>query len=448
MRNLSLSVVFCIPLMLSNQCKPSVDQIITGTSDTTVTISKIQCLSDTTQTYAVALPSDFNSSKRYPVVFVFDPHGDGHLAVKTFQTGATEFGYIIAGSNVIRNGYDRIEYALQALTHDVTNRYPVDDKRMYAAGFSGGGRVAQLFSQLNPNIRAVVSAGAGYSLAQNGDLSNKPSILFIVGNEDFNYLEIMNAGNALSASGIHYYVLEYPGKHAWPGRDIIHEALQWFEFDACRKDPALKQESAINRYKTSVQQQETLMEKNHDLSGAILTLEKGIAFLSGLTRTHELLKKLETLKKSPGYQQVQKQKQDALALEMRLQQGYTNAFTEKDTLWWQHEIHVLDERITFSDNTHLQHVYKRIKNFISIAAFSYCNRALSHNELSGAEKYVAIYQIVDPGNPDVYYFKALLFARKGKDKTAIQCYKKAVVLGFNDLKKAKQELPEKVYSSK
>ena len=152
--------------------------------------------------------------------------------------GASEFGFIVAGSNVIRNGYERTEYALQVLTGDVTSRYPVDKERMYAAGFSGGGRVAQEFSQRNPDIKAIASMGAGYSVEQAGMLRNKASMLFIAGNEDFNYHEIRNSYQILSAAGIHYYILEYPGKHAWPGPEIIRDALQWFEFDDYRRNPA------------------------------------------------------------------------------------------------------------------------------------------------------------------------------------------------------------------
>ncbi len=437
---------FCILLMLIIQCRPSVERPVTIESDTTVAISTLQCLTDTTQTYVIALPDGFNSKAHYPVVFVFDPHGDGSLAVKTLLAGASDFGYIIAGSNMIRNGYDNIDYALQVLTRDVTSRYPVASNRMYAAGFSGGGRVAQIFSQLNREIQAVVSIGAGYSLANTERLINRPSMLFIAGNEDFNYLEIMNAGNALSASGIHYYMLEYTGKHAWPDRDIIRQAFEWFELDAFRKSPEPELKSRIRSYKAAVWQQVMLLEENHDVSGAVVSLEKGITFLSGISHTQDMQRKLESLKKSPEYLQVAKQKQDALTLEMRLRQGYAAALTEKDTIWWRNEMVALDERISSQRNTQLQPVYTRIKNFISMAAYSNCNRALSQHDLSEAEKLVAIYHVADPSNPDVYYFKSLLLSEKGQENEAILYYRKAVELGFSDFQKAKQELPVAIYS--
>ena len=447
MRNFFTVLLLAVLLMLANQCKPSGERDATDARDTTVIIHTIACLSDTVQTYCIALPPGFKNDNPYPVVFVFDPHGNGDLAVNNFRAGATEFGYIIAGSNVIRNGYKRIDYALQTLTNDVTSRYPVDRKRMYAAGFSGGGRVAQLFSQLNPDIRAVVSAGAGYSLTQPELIRNKASMLFMVGNEDFNYPEIVNSQKALSSSGIHYYVIEYPGKHAWPGYEFLHEGLQWFEFDAYRRDPARKQKPTVKKYVTAIQQRVTLLENKHDYIGAVNACEKGIVFLSEIMHTNSLKKKLVTLEESPEYRHARKQKQDVLALEIRLQQGYIAALREKDTLWWKNEIKGLDKKISITTDSFLQPVYKRINSFISIAAYSFCNSALQQNDLLNADKYISVYQIVDPGNPDGYYFKALLLSKSGYTKIAGQHLKKAISMGFTDYIRAQQELPEEVYSN-
>ncbi|MBN2273791.1 MAG: hypothetical protein JXR41_13335 [Bacteroidales bacterium] len=92
-----------------SQCRFSSDNALPDCANTGIKVSTVHCLSDSTQTYVVARPETFNKDRFYPVVFVFDPHGDGNLAVSTFRAGASELGYIIAGSHVIRNGYDSIE---------------------------------------------------------------------------------------------------------------------------------------------------------------------------------------------------------------------------------------------------------------------------------------------------------------------------------------------------
>jgi hypothetical protein len=439
-------LLLCAIFLLANQCKPSGSPGAPDTEDTTVEIQTIKCLADMEQSYCIALPPGFDPARRYPVVFVFDPHGDGHLAVHTFLAGASEYGFILAGSNVIRNGYEKTEYALQLLTRDVTSRYPVDGDRMYAAGFSGGGRVAQQFSQRNADIKAIASMGAGYSVEQSGLLRNKASMLFIAGDEDFNYHEIRNSYQVLTTAGIHYYILEYPGKHAWPGPEIIQDALLWFEFDDYRRDPSHTQKTAVKEYLAEIRRQVTLQEEQHDITGAANTCRKGMSFLSGIAQTGSLKRKLAGLQKTEEYKQREKLANDALAMEIRLQQGYLLALRERDTLWWRNEIRGLNEKISRGSNGMMQPVYNRIKSFISIAAYSNCNSSLRQNDLRMAEKYISVYRVVDPGNPDGYYFNALFLLKSGQENAAAVSFRKAVSLGFTDFKKAREELPEEVFS--
>ncbi|MBN1413905.1 MAG: hypothetical protein JW973_02290 [Bacteroidales bacterium] len=445
MRSIFVMIACLAALILSGRCKPRDDHNVASTSDTAISVRTVECLSDSAQTYCIALPCDYDTGNRYPVVYVFDPHGNGELAVNTFRAGASEFGYIVAGSNVIRNGYEKTEYALQALTRDVLGRYAVDPYRQYAAGFSGGGRVAQLFTRLNANVKAIASAGAGYSPGQTV-LYNKASMLFIAGDGDFNYHEIVSSDKALSSAGMHHFILEYPGKHDWPAPEIVRDVLWWFEFDAYRRDPSIRQKTIIRSYMASVKQQSELLEESKDPFGAVQNLEKGIAFLTGIARTTSFQKKRDELVKSPEYKHFMRQKQKAMMLEKRLQQGYMIAFRDKDTLWWSNEIDVLNEKTSRLENAFMRPVYSRIRSFISIAAYSFCNRALMQHDLINAERYISIYRIIDPGNPDVYYFHSVLLSASGQVKASREQFGKAVSLGFSDWKKAQAELPEKVNS--
>jgi hypothetical protein len=135
-----------------------------------------------------------------------------------------------------------------------------------------------------------------------------------------------------------------------------------------------------------------------------------------------------------------------LAMEIRLQQGYLLALRERDTLWWRNEIRGLNEKISRGSNGMMQPVYNRIKSFISIAAYSNCNSSLRQNDLRMAEKYISVYRVVDPGNPDGYYFNALFLSKSGQENAAAVSFRKAVSLGFTDFKKAREELPEEVFS--
>ncbi len=408
-------------------------------------VNEIECSDDTTQQYCIVLPERYDNQNAYPLIVVFDPHASGKLAAEKFMTAAADFGYIVAASSTIRNGYPSVEYALKILYDDLIKRYKINNERIYAAGFSGGGMVAQIFSQLNKNIKAIASMGAGYSLSDPAALNNRPSMLFLAGDEDFNYNEIVNSGKLLSHTNIYCYAYTYHGKHEWPENDIIREAILWFEFDAYRKDKKIIRKRVVHDYHTHIHQEIKTLQQQGNYIDAFNACERGIIFLSGLTGTAKLKKSLKAMKKHPEYIREVRKKEKASVLEMRLQQGYMAAFGTQDTLWWKKEIDGLNQQIASGSDEYMSPVYKRLKNFLSMIAYTYCNNALKENNLQKAAQYIAIYQMADPENADVYYFRALLSSKQGNNRLAAIFYLQAVKMGFSDFSKAKQEMPPSVF---
>jgi hypothetical protein len=441
-----VSVIASITI-LNSTCRQKETKSGLHISDSSANISYQKCITDTSQSYYLALPPDFDSLKNYPLIIAFDPRGNGNLAVRSLIGAVTEFGYITAGSNVIRNGYEDIENAFTTLTNDILNRYPVDRDRIYAAGFSGGGRFAQIFSQMNTNIKAVISIGAGFAFDKSRPLRNKVPMLFLAGDEDFNYLEINNSKETLKLSGVRYFIFEFKGKHEWPDRQITDEALWWFEFDDCRRNKSRKNDPVIKSYQETIHKNATRFITDQDMMRASKEYEKGIAFLSGLVSTGTMVKKMKFCIESTDYKEKLDKMKSALNLESRLQQGYISALNLKDTLWWRNEIRKLNQQITEEDDPYLLSAFRRVRGFLSIAAYSFCNVSLKDNDLSGAGKLIDIYHIVDPGNPDGYYFSALYYSRSGQSGKAGEFFRKAVDSGFKDFQKALYELPRDVYDA-
>src|ERR1043165_3622499 len=54
-------------------------------------IDKVVCKGDTSQSYALYLPSDYAEGKNVPVVFAFDPHGTGKLPVAKYKNLAEKY---------------------------------------------------------------------------------------------------------------------------------------------------------------------------------------------------------------------------------------------------------------------------------------------------------------------------------------------------------------------
>lgn len=80
-----------------------------------------------------------------------------------FKEAAEKFGYILAGSNNSQRGpWENNVKAANAVWMDSHLRFHIDEKRVYAAGFSGGARMASGFSRLlNKPVAGIIACGAG-----------------------------------------------------------------------------------------------------------------------------------------------------------------------------------------------------------------------------------------------------------------------------------------------
>jgi len=124
-------------------------------------IKTIVCKQDSTQSYSLYLPSNYVEDKSFPIVYCFDPHADGSLAISKFKNAAEKYGYILIGSNNSKNGLTTLSYTLKTLFEEIKNNISFNENLQYTAGFSGGGRVALEVSQNYLKIAGVASNSAG-----------------------------------------------------------------------------------------------------------------------------------------------------------------------------------------------------------------------------------------------------------------------------------------------
>src|SRR5947207_8022137 len=174
-------------------------------------VDDVRCQQDASQHYALYLPSYFNPSRQWPVILAFDGSGRGRQGVERYRAAAEKYGYVLAGSNNSRNGPWNVAIdAAAAMTADIKRRFPIDAKRMYMAGMSGGARVAIMLAQNSSEIAGVFASSAGYSTAFHK--SERFPLFGSAGTEDFNYRE-MRAVDRLMTSPHRVEIFE--GGHTW-----------------------------------------------------------------------------------------------------------------------------------------------------------------------------------------------------------------------------------------
>lgn len=168
--------------------------------------------------YFLYLPKSLRKGGKHPVIFVMSPVGGAADDPERYRAGAERNRWIIAVSQESRNGYSDYRKAVDSMIRHVTDTLPIDQKRMYVSGFSGGSRVAFATAGTHREIAGVIACGAG------GNLGSAKQVAYgLSGTNCFN-----RAGMASSFKGFKSKdcVLRYfPGQHDWADDELCDDAI-------------------------------------------------------------------------------------------------------------------------------------------------------------------------------------------------------------------------------
>lgn len=191
-------------------------------------ITIVRC-DDGVHSYAACLPSNYEEAGECPVLFCFDPSGDGTEAVRKFAFAAEKYGWIIVGSLNAKNGpWEPILSAQKAMLKDVKKKYNTDESKYYAAGFSGGARMSYTMAYGNPSkFKGVIACGAGFG---QGNISKKVAVYHCVGQADSAAMDEMKKAHVeLQRKGVKTELNIFQGGHDWPPDLVLQTAVEWIK---------------------------------------------------------------------------------------------------------------------------------------------------------------------------------------------------------------------------
>src|SRR5947207_5902696 len=224
-------------------------------------VEKLECLNDSSQSYALYLPSNYTPDRKWPILYALDPGARGKTPVERFKEAAEKYGWILAGSNNSRNGpWSRAADAWSAMTKDMQQRFSIDDDRVYATGMSGGARTALQIAQLCQDCLAgVIASGAGFPAGLAPSTSMHFLFFGTTGTDDFNFSELKSLDVPLTKAGIIHRIEVFDGRHEWPPSSVATDAVEWMELHAIKAGKRTRDDAFINTiWQQTVKRAETL----------------------------------------------------------------------------------------------------------------------------------------------------------------------------------------------
>ncbi|HMF55181.1 MAG TPA: hypothetical protein VK619_02365 [Pyrinomonadaceae bacterium] len=407
-------------------------------------IERVVCRADAAQSYALYLPSNYTPARKWPMLYAFDPLARGRIPVELFREAAEKYGWIIVGSNNSRNGPMTIAVeAIKAVWADTHARFSVDDRRIYATGFSGGARVASIFGGICGDcVAGVIGCGAGL----HPQLPLAPNIPFnffgTIGTNDFNFPELKALDEALTKFRIPHRVALFDGTHEWAPQPLATEAIEWMEIQAIKSGRRTRDEALVN----------ALWRKGLELAHGLETSGKiyeayqrydalyqsfdGLLDASDAGRKIAQLRETDEVKKALREENEQVRRQQLLMNQLGAALAGRNDPDSRFQTSGQFKqmLAELKKNARENEDTGQRRVARRVLNAL-FARFYETGTVLLQRQRSYDE---AVYNLeiaaeIAPKSPQVFFDLARAYALNGDKKKAIQALRTAVGLGFTEL---------------
>jgi len=401
----------------------------------------VTCASDTTQSYALYLPSTYTAAKRWPVIYFFDPGGRGRRPLELYKDIAETYGFILAGSNNSRNFSSDQGKAVNAVWQDTHARLAIDEHRSYASGFSGGARVAGAMALSGPagQVVGVIAHGAGYP--SNRTSKDDLPYFFAVGDQDFNWPEVVNIRREREEQGSPYRVRVYPGRHQWAPASVMEEAVQYMNLKAMQAGNHAADQAFIDQLMDKTRKEAADAESRKDPIAELSAYRALISDFGRLRDVKAATQKLTALQQSPALKVALKSERDQMSEQLKLEQEISqkiasvadNSVADVTALRLdvRQQMGALNDQAKHSKNEQKRLISGRAFSGVFVGAMEDGQQQLAGRHFEKAEAYFDLMRQVSD-DPWPVLLLADTHAAAGNRKLAIKDLQEAVRRGLKD----------------
>ncbi len=408
-------------------------------------IESVASVDDPAETYALYLPLNYTPDRPWPIIYAFDPLARGVVPVRRYKDIAEKYEFILAGSNNSRNfSLQESSKAASAIWDDTHLRLALDSRRAYTTGFSGGARMAGIiaFRCAPCRIAGVIAHGAGYPLGEQPTAKNSPIYFLAVGDEDFNWPEVVQVRRAREQSGLPYRAEVFHGPHQWAPTSVFEDAVVWIQLKSMQSGVQPRNNEFIDTQFTKTQAALSDAVDRGETLAQLGALQSLVSDFEGLKEVSSFRQKLTDLKVSPALSRALKQEDSAInsqqasssVLFSELGQLETSSSEDRDQL----RSLVVDQMVRLKhDAARAKSDDKRlplVRAFSSVQA-SYIESGQAQFEQKHYDLAEFYFQIVSDVSPEEIWPVLLLAetsAARGNRKQAISRLRQTAKLGLNN----------------
>jgi len=407
-------------------------------------IERVASRSDPSQSYALYLPSSYTPEKRWPILYCFDPLARGDIPVERFRDAAEKYGWIVVGSHNSRNGPLKPSFEATAMMWDDTHaRLSIDERRVYAAGFSGGARLAVRFGYFCRGCLAgVIANGAGFP----ADIKISPAVLFhvfaIAGTDDFNFPEMKNLDEALGKLSLPHRLAIFDGAHTWAPAAVCTDAVEWMELQAMKTGKRLRDEALIEQFWQKQRLRAREAEEADKLFEAYQSYRIAAADFRGLRNVAETEQTAARLKESREVRRALDEESEQGTRQQRLAGELVALLEERRDLnngavasiSFKKAVEDLKRAARSAADTGERRVARRALNQVFAQFYEGATNLLQRREnYALAASSLAAAAELAPDNPQILYELACAYALNRDKRRAFDALRKAIEKGFKDV---------------
>lgn len=405
-------------------------------------VARVESAAIPQQTYALYLPSNYTSQRRWPIIYAFDPAARGAAPVELLKEAAEKYGYIVAGSNTSRNGPYQIQTeAANAIWADTHQRFAIDDSRVYVTGFSGGARAATAIAISCDCMAGVITHGAGFP----GGVAPKPDMKFdyfaAIGAEDFNYTEVVELAEKLDEAGVANRLRRFDGPHRWSPPEVWVEAVEWMELRAMRRNLRPRDAALIAQLTERILASAKAMEAAGDVLSAYDAYQQLAADLDGLAANPAnaaAREATERLRNSAALREARERERRAIRRQKELIQEFAASFAGVGDAARRaaalreirSQIDSLASRLERAKDSVDQLTMRRALSQMFVNTYESGETAVREKNDALAAEFFELASRAAPKSPGAYFQLARAHARMGRKKEALDALQRAVANGL------------------